>query len=93
MKIKKIPADIKLKTIKEAQNEIKSIIGDLENSETDLEESMNLYNRMLLLNYHIQEKFKGKTSSILLPVHRGPHPAFAQHRPPVLRLSIISYIV
>jgi len=64
MKIKKIPADIKLKTIKEAQNDIKIIIGDLQNSETDLEESMNLYNRMLLLNYHIQEKFKGKQKEI-----------------------------
>ena len=64
MKIKKIPADIKLKTIKEAQNEIKTIIEDLENSETNLEESMNLYNRMMILNYHIQGKFKEKQKEI-----------------------------
>ena len=40
MKSKKIPADIKLKSIKEAQNEIKEIIANLENSDVNLEESM-----------------------------------------------------
>ena len=40
MKSKNIPADIKSKSIKEAQNEIKDIIESLENSETDLESSM-----------------------------------------------------
>ena len=38
MKSKNIPADIKSKSIKEAQNEIKEIITNLENSETNLEE-------------------------------------------------------
>ena len=50
MKSKKIPADIKLKSIKEAQNEIKEIITNLENSDTNLEESMDKYNRMMHLN-------------------------------------------
>ena len=58
MKSKNIPADIKSKSIKEAQNEIKEIITNLENSETNLEESMYKYNRMMQLNYHIQEQFK-----------------------------------
>ena len=64
MKSKNIPADIKSKSIKEAQNEIKEIITNLENVETNLEESMNKYNRMMQLNYHIQEQFKRKLKEI-----------------------------
>jgi len=64
MKSKNIPADIKSKSIKEAQNEIKEIIANLENVETNLEESMNKYNRMMQLNYHIQEQFKRKLKEI-----------------------------
>ncbi len=64
MKSKNIPVDIKLKSIKEAQNEIKEIITNLESTETNLEESMNKYNRMMELNYHIQEQFKKKLKEI-----------------------------
>ena len=64
MKSKNIPADIKSKSIKEAQNEIKEIITNLENTETNLEESMDKYNRMMQLNYHIQEEFKKKLKEI-----------------------------
>ena len=64
MKSKNIPADIKSKSIKEAQNETKEIITNLENVETNLEESMNKYNRMMQLNYHIQEQFKKKLKEI-----------------------------
>ena len=64
MKSKNIPADIKSKSIKEAQNEIKEIIANLESVETNLEESMNKYNRMMQLNYHIQEQFKKKLKEI-----------------------------
>ena len=64
MKSKNIPADIKSKSIKEAQNEIKEIITNLESTETNLEESMNKYNRMMELNYHIQEQFKKKLKEI-----------------------------
>ena len=64
MKSKNIPADIKSKSIKEAQNEIKEIIVNLENSETNLEESMHKYNRMMQLNYHIQEQFKKRLKEI-----------------------------
>ena len=64
MKSKNIPADIKSKSIKEAQNEIKEIITYLENTETNLEESMDKYNRMMQLNYHIQEQFKKKLKEI-----------------------------
>ena len=64
MKSKNIPADIKLKSIKEAQNEIKEIIANLENNDANLEESMDKYNRMMQLNYHIQEQFKKKLKEI-----------------------------
>ena len=64
MKSKNIPADIKSKSIKEAQNEIKEIITILENNETNLEESMDKYNRMMQLNYHIQEQYNKKLREI-----------------------------
>ena len=64
MKSKNIPADIQSKSIKEAQNEIKEIIDGLESAEINLEESMDKYNRMLQLNYHIQELFKKKLHEI-----------------------------
>jgi exonuclease VII small subunit len=58
MKSKNIPVDIKFKSIKEAQNEIKEIITNLEDNNTNLEESMDKYNRMMHLNEHIQEQFQ-----------------------------------
>ena len=64
MKSKNIPADIKSKSIKEAQNEIKDIIKYLESSETNLAESIDKYNRMMQLNYHIQEQYKKKLREI-----------------------------
>ena len=64
MKLKNIPADIRTKSIKEAQSEIKEIITKLENTETDLENSMEQYNRMIYLNFHIQEQFKKKANEI-----------------------------
>ena len=67
MKSKNIPADIKSKSIKEAQNEIKAIIDGLESIEINLEESMDKYNRMLQLNHHIQELFKKKLHEIKGP--------------------------
>ena len=64
MKSKNIPVDIRAKSIKEAQNEIKEIIINLENNETNLKESIDKYNRMIQLNYHIQEEFKKKAKAI-----------------------------
>ena len=64
MKSKNIPADIRVKSIKEAQKEIKGIIAKLENAETKLEDSIEQYNRMVQLNYHIQEQFKEKAKKI-----------------------------
>ena len=64
MKLKNIPADIRAKSIKEAQNEIKQIIEKLENIEINLEDSIEQYNRMIQLNYHIQQEFKKKAKEV-----------------------------
>ena len=64
MKSKNIPPVIKEKTVKEAQNEIKSIIEMLENKDTNLEDSIEHYNRMIKLNNHIHNKFKQKSNEI-----------------------------
>ena len=64
MKLKNIPDDIRAKSIKEAQSEIKEIIAKLENNEVNLKNSIERYNRMMQLNYHIQEEFKKKAKEI-----------------------------
>ena len=64
MKSKNIPSDIKTKSIKEAQNEIKDIIANLENTDTNLEESIDKYTRMMQLNNHIHEQFQRKLKEI-----------------------------
>ena len=64
MKLKNIPVDIRTKSVKEAQNEIKEIIQKLENTETNLENSMEQYNRMIQLNYHICDQFRLKAKEI-----------------------------
>ena len=64
MKSKNIPDDIKIKSIKEAQNEIKQIIETLENIEVNLEDSIEQYNRMMQLNSHIQDQFRKKAKEI-----------------------------
>ncbi len=64
MKSKNIPADIRSKSIKEAQNEIEEIMGKLENTSTNLEDSQDQYNRMMQLNFHIQNQFKIRANEI-----------------------------
>ena len=64
MKSKNIPADIKQKTIKEAQTEINNIIEKLESPDAKLEKSIDIYERVLQLNQHIHEQFKKKAVEI-----------------------------
>ncbi|HIF62214.1 MAG TPA: hypothetical protein EYQ38_04615 [Candidatus Pelagibacter sp.] len=64
MKSKNIPVDIRAKSVKDAQNEIYELIDQLENVETNLENSTEQYNRILHLNNHIQEEFKKKANEI-----------------------------
>ncbi len=64
MKIENIPADIKSKSIKEARDEIDAILGKLENQETNLDQSIGDYQRLILLNKHIDQLFKKKFKEI-----------------------------
>jgi len=64
MKPKNIQADIKKKSIKEAQDEINQILTSLEEPEANLEDSKDKYSRVLFLNQHINELFKQKGHEI-----------------------------
>ncbi len=64
MKNENIPADIKSKSLKEAREEIDVILSKLENQETNLDESINDYQRLVQLNKHIDELFKKKFKEI-----------------------------
>ena len=59
-----IPADIKSKSLKEARAEIDAILVKLENQETNLDESISDYQRLILLNKHIDHLFKKKFKEI-----------------------------
>ncbi len=64
MKNENIPADIKSKSLKEARAEIDAILGKLENQETNLDDSISDYQRLILLNKHIDQLFKKKFKKI-----------------------------
>tara|TARA_Y100001958_G_scaffold140945_1_gene115963 strand:+ start:298 stop:504 length:207 start_codon:yes stop_codon:yes gene_type:complete len=64
MKNENIPADIKSKSLKEAKVEINEILSKLENLDTNLEESLSDYQRLMYLNKHIDELFKKKFKEI-----------------------------
>ena len=61
---KNIPTDIKNKSIEEAQKEVSEIIEILEKEE-NLENSIEKYNRLILLNNYIEQKFKNKSKNIV----------------------------
>ena len=63
MNFKNIPADIKRKSIEEAQKEVSEIIEILEKEE-NLENSIKKYHRLILLNNYIDQKFKDKSKNI-----------------------------
>ena len=64
MKNENIPADIKSKSLKEARDEIDAILRKLENQGTNLEQSITDYQRLILLNKHIDILFKQKFKEI-----------------------------
>ena len=64
MKNENIPAEIKSKSLKEAREEIDTILSKLENQETDLRQSINDYQRLIELNKHIDDLFKKKFKEI-----------------------------
>ena len=63
MNSKNIPADIKNKSIEEAQKEASEIIEILEKEE-NLENSLKKYHRLMFLNKYIEQKFKDKSKNI-----------------------------
>ena len=58
MKNENIPADIKSKSLKEARKEINDLLERLENQDINLDTSINDYQRLILLNKHVNELFK-----------------------------------
>ena len=63
MNPKNIPADIKNKSIEEAQKEVSEIVEILEKEE-NLENSLEKYHRLMFLNKYIEQKFKDKSKNI-----------------------------
>ena len=59
-----IPADIKSKSLKETREEIDRILSKLENQQTNLEDSLGDYQRLIQLNKHIDNLFKLKFKKI-----------------------------
>ena len=64
MKIENIPADIKSKSLKEAKEEIDTILRKLESQDINLDNSKNEYQRLIQLNKHIDRLFKKKFREI-----------------------------
>ena len=63
MNPKNIPADIKDKSIEDAQKEVSEILEILE-KEVNLENSMEKYHRLMFLNNYIEQKFKDKSKKL-----------------------------
>ena len=70
MKNENIPADIKSKSLKEAKDEINQILGKLEKNDVDLEASKIDYERLVKLNYHVDQLFKKKVKEINSPLKK-----------------------
>ena len=64
MKTKNIPPDIKSKSINDAKSEILQILDRLEKENVDLEGSKKDYQRLLVLNEHVDGLFKEKIKKI-----------------------------
>ena len=64
MKTENIPADIKSKSLKEARDEIDTILSKLEKQDTNLDESIDDYQRLIHLNKHIDQLFKKRFKEI-----------------------------
>ena len=71
MKNEIIPGDIKSKSLKEARDEIDEILNKLENQATNLEQSMNDYQRLIYLNKHIDLLFKKKFKELSVKKNNG----------------------
>ena len=66
MKNENIPADVKSKSLKEARDEINEILTKLESQGIELNNYSHDYQRLILLNKHIEELFKKKVKKFPL---------------------------
>ena len=64
MKIENIPAEVKSKSLKEARDEINEILIKLESNNINLENTENIYKRLIYLNKHVETLFKIKSKEI-----------------------------
>ena len=71
MKMENIPADIKSKSLKEAREEINKILSKLESSDTNLEDHIKEYDRLIKLNKHVDLLFKKKVKEISLKTKKN----------------------
>jgi len=71
MRTENIPADIKSKSLKEARDEINAILSKLEKQETNLDESIGDYQRLIYLNKHVDQLFKKKFKEISEKLNNG----------------------
>ena len=63
MKLRNIPEDIKNKSLNDLKRLISALIEELEN-EKDLNNSIEKYNKLILINNFIEDKFKKKAKEI-----------------------------
>jgi len=66
MESKNILAEIKSKSLKEVKKEINDILNKLENTEMDLKSSTSDYQRLIILNNHMETLFREKSKKISL---------------------------
>ena len=71
MRTENIPSDIKSKSLKEARDEINAILSKLEKQETNLDESIGDYQRLIYLNKHVDQLFKKKFKEISEKLNNG----------------------
>ena len=64
MKNENILAEIKSKSLKEIKEEIDVILSKLESQEANLGSSLDDYERLILLNKHVEKLFKKKSKEI-----------------------------
>ena len=65
MKNENIPADIKSKSLKDTRDEIDQLLNKLESKNVNLADSIADYQRLILLNQHVDFLFKIKFKEIL----------------------------
>ncbi len=66
MKIENIPANVKSKSLKEAQEEINEILAKLESENLEADKAQVHYKRLMQLNKHVETLFKKKSMEISL---------------------------